>query len=317
MLHFIHSELFGFNQTKKTTEKGEYFATNVTTSPDVVRKDSDKDVGNAAPYYPRTLVRINSSAEDYLNDVFHNIVRRERDDGSVFVTVYANDKIQSDKTILFVAFPFDGIMIPVGDTPGFIIHRGAHVHSAKRTLSVTNNDGEANKFRNAVYFVIEVDDSAFSNPSGESRRLKFVAYNRVSHNNNGEPSTDALTMSDRFTLKINVTSNGCFINEHPVLTVSSSFEIKRSLPFYDTTKYRGMKLFQVTDLKKPTINPSNGIVKKDTAPVHFDTADRPRTTKEPYSFKHPDSEYRGGKDRKGNGRKKKKMKNRKEDRFYN
>jgi len=267
MLYFVNSGLFNLTQEVSSNEYGEFVKMSINTSDKVIKNDvNDKSKSKSSI---RTIAKLVSPVQYQIG--FDN--SQTPDDCSVDFTnpplnlSYSvnynspnNDpkllfKFQEDKRdngIFVVAIPFNGILIPLKESPEYRILKGVVSISDNYTVNYNNK-----KYKKVLYLVIA--PKFYSNVEKVSQEDLIIDFESYSYNKPKENPADNTSTHESFRLQINNPRNIDPSKENDFSAWELFYKVENNIPCRDLSEYKNVPMFKVfrhTDNMKSQSTPN-------------------------------------------------------------
>lgn len=231
MLHIINEALFSFNAEQGNNEEhGAFSKLSINTSPSIMRKQQDGD--EIVPSV-RTFARLVSPTKDYHEHKLA-VSTKYLENNHVQVLLKSTPEVQYDTTVYLVAFPFNGIILPIPESDQYRIQKG--IVSVSEQYSVQFNN---RKFKKVLYLMITPKMSLFSAESEDHVDNIPITFHSYSYNKpKDEYDRTHEPKSTHESMTLNISATGCEVAWN-----------KETVPSLDMSQYKGTPLF--TLYRKP------------------------------------------------------------------
>ena len=175
MIKFINKSLFNITTEEKTSEKGSYFETTVSSSVEVKNRKTNE-------MNRRVITKIISDTEDF-NAENTSIQVKTTKLGSSKVGLRSSNQNQNNTTIYLVAIPFNGIIKPIEKLFDYRIYKGIILTAEKRTIEFNNE-----LYKKIAYMVLIPNETLFE--EDHKYHKDWLELSVESYNLESNPDTD-------------------------------------------------------------------------------------------------------------------------------
>jgi hypothetical protein len=190
MLKIINENLFSFSSEEcNNATYGDYTKLSIQTSRSVVAKMCE-ETQEFAPNI-RIFARLISSEPDHTK--FNLSYSTKMENEKVQLLLKSSPEVEKDSLIYLIAFPFNGIIKPIPESPNYRILKG--MISVSEKYSVEYND---KKYKKVLYLAISPKVSVLNN----SVENAYIPFGVEAYSYNKDKKGNSVTLRETLELKI-------------------------------------------------------------------------------------------------------------------